>query len=59
MKSGSRSYNSLGASERRYVLVGGTLMEVAGEPGESFETCSTTVISSPRQLPVHQGQKGL
>jgi hypothetical protein len=34
-------------------------MEAAGEPEEAFETCLTTVISLPRQLPVHQGQKGL
>src|SRR5258707_10560375 len=58
-KAGKRSYNSLGASERRDDLVGGTLMEAAGEPEEAFETCLTTVISLPRQLPVHQGQKGL
>jgi hypothetical protein len=32
MKSGSRSYNNLGAAEQKYDPVRGILVEAAGEP---------------------------
>ncbi len=65
VKSGSRSYNSLGATdhslgaaEQKHDLVGGTLMEAAGEPGQSFETCSPNSDLLAETAPRPPGPKG-